>query len=190
MSAIAHTTSHPATRAALNESAADLLGHALTLQGADALACTRQHAAFHEAGHAVMSSASGLRVYSVAVFRRGSDWLGWTNSGTAWKVGPDPDPLDDLRQARVLMAGPMSEQAFTKKPALGAGLDEIALAKTIIGSTSHKLGIAPDALMMRTMEETLETHRQTLDALAGALMRKPKLKQIELARLLRRVVTQ
>lgn len=181
----------PEARAVLGAHLADLLGLVLDVQGEAALVCSRAHAAWHEAAHAVQYRAEGQRVRSVAVFRRGADWLGRTDAGRPWTAGPASDPAADLAQARILLAGGLAEWLHVRPLALGAGLDEFVLASGVIGIAAAKLGLDPEELTRRTVAETLAAlrrHGPVLAALAGALLRRPKLKQVALARLLRPVV--
>ena len=189
MNAIDGTHMHPSAREALKQDAKALLRRAMALQGTDALTCTRDHAARHEAGHAVAYLDAGRKLLSVEVFRRGDDWLGWTRAaGPNWKVGPDTDPSADLIEVGILMAGPLSELTTSQKPALGAGLDEISLARSIAAGAAHKIGADPSAVMLGMINITmgmLTANRKTLEALTSALMKRRKLKGLELARVLR-----
>jgi hypothetical protein len=178
-----------ATRDTLTLDAAGMLSQALQAQGPAALACTREHAARHEAGHACAYLAAGRRLRSVEVYRRGEDWLGWTRAdGPGLEVTPDTDPAADLAEARILLAGPLAELTTSTRPALGAGLDEIALARSIAANAAAKLGRDPEELLAWLLAATLallHKRRPTLDTLSAALLRRRKLKGHDLARLLR-----
>jgi hypothetical protein len=129
-------------------------------------------------------------VRSVEVFRRGADWLGWCAVPGARVLNPGTAPLADLAWARTLLAGPLAELLYARRPALGAGADELVLAQGIVAAAAAKLGTGPDGLMwaiLTRVMETLNTHRPTLDALTQVLLRRRKVKQVELARLLRPV---
>lgn len=177
------------TRDTLNLDAAGMLSQALQAQGADALSCTREHAARHEAGHACAYLAEHRRLRSVEVYRQGEHWLGWTRAdGPGLEVTPDTDPAADLTEARILLAGPLAELTTSKRPALGAGLDEIALARSITAGAAGKIGCPPEELLTALLTATLallHERRPTLDALTAALLRRRKLKGYELARVLR-----
>ena len=189
MNALDQTHMHPSARAALKQDTRDLLRLAMALQGTDALICSREHAARHEAGHAVAYRDAGRRLLSVEVFRRGEDWLGYTRAaGPNWKVGPDTDPSADLIEVGILLAGPLAELTTSQKPALGAGLDEISLARSIVATAAHKIGADPSVVMLEMISATLDMlalNRKTLDALSSTLMKHRKLKGLELARVLR-----
>ncbi|WP_295391858.1 hypothetical protein [uncultured Thiodictyon sp.] len=188
MNAIARLTATEATRAALTADAAAILRTAVAMQGPPALANTRDHAAHHEAGHAIQHAAEGHHVLGVGVYRRGADWLGGvTVAGPGWRIDSDTDPRADLVRARVLLAGPLAEWLHCASPALGAGVDEIALARGIVASVACKLSIDPEALHTRTVCEVIETfacHRHAFNGLAAALMVHRKVKGFQLLRLL------
>jgi ATP-dependent Zn protease len=175
-------------RASIEDDARDLLRLALAVQGPEALTCDRRHAAYHEAGHAVAYYHEGQRIQAVRVFQRGGFWLGFTRAGTRWRIGPETDPRADLRDARTLLAGPLSELIFTQRPALGAGVDELALARSIVGNAAHKLDCDPERLMSAVTLEVLlmlREHRDAIEEIARRLMRKPKLDGSIVAAILR-----
>ncbi len=190
MNAIARIKVTDAQRTALTANAAAILQRAVAIQGPAALASTRDHAAHHEAGHAIQYAAEGHHVLSVEVYRRGADWLGGVAvAGPGWRIDHDTDPRADLVRARVLLAGPLGELLHSTRPALGAGVDEMALARSIVGTVACKLSVDADALTTRTVYDviaTLTRHRQALEGLAAALMVNRKVKGFQLARLLER----
>jgi ATP-dependent Zn protease len=170
--------SSPGASESLTEYAGMLLHMAYSIQGARALVCNRDHAATHEAGHTVAHFAHGDRIRSVRVFERGGSWLGMTRAGKRWRIDPESEPASDLKQARIYLAGPLAEWFYTKSPAFGAGVDEIALARGIVDQVAPKLGVDEVCLMEQTMMQTFETmerHRPALDEIARRLMRRPKL---------------
>jgi len=168
----------PSGRHAIESDARDLLAIALELQASLALVATRQHAAYHEAGHAVAYHAHGRRIRSVRVFELAGEWCGFTKAGTRWRIDQDTDPAADLIEALICLAGPFAELIFSGHPALGAGVDELALARAIVGSAAGKLGTDPEALMVETVGQVLRllaTYRPAVEAIARRLMRRRKL---------------
>ena len=191
MSAIETLNMSPASRAALGTDALQLLDLAVSLQGRAALVATRDHAARHEAGHAVAYRAAGQRVLSVAVFKRGDDWLGRTVAGRAWTVSGSTHPADDLAQAQILLAGPMAEWTGNA-PSLGGGVDEISVARGIASEVARKTGASPEEVMlvlMRSVLSLLREYQPVIDGLADVLARERKIKNPRLARMLRPVLS-
>jgi len=187
MNAITGIKTTDAARAYLADDAAALLQTALRFQGPAALLATREHAARHEAGHAIQHAAEGRRVLSVKVFRRGPDWLGKTTARELWKADQDTDPRADLAQARILLAGPLAEWFNCASPAYGAGMDEVALARGIVLIASRKLQEDCQDLLMGAMAAVVETtkrHRGAFDQLTAVLMRERKVKGFPLRLLL------
>lgn len=108
--------------------------------GPSAFRMTRESAIAHEAGHAIAAAAEGLPVTSVSVFivPDSDDWVGATDHGVTMTVGPATDPLSDLRQARVTIAGFVGEYiSGTHRPA--SALDEIFDATEFARIAADKL---------------------------------------------------
>ena len=165
-------------RQAILTDLADLMQTALTLQGPSALECSRGHAAFHEAGHAIAHHVHHQTIRSIKVYQKGAHWLGRCSAGPRWSIGPDTDPQADLTQAQILLAGPLGELLFSRKPALAGGLDEIVLARAIVEQAAGKLDRDPEGVLMALLLSTLQMltdYRPALDEIARRLMRKPKL---------------
>ena len=108
---------------AMMAEAAGLLEIALAVQGPGALSATRDHAAHHEAGHALQLKVEGHHVLGVEVYRRGTQWVGENVvAGPGWRVDGASDPHADLSRARILLAGPLAELLHRARPTKrGAG---------------------------------------------------------------------
>ena len=187
MNAIGRTNTTDAERAFMYDDAAEMLRSALAIQGQAALIANRDHAARHEAGHTVQYTAEGIRVLKVAIFRRGPAWLGQTNTRVLWRADQDTDPQEDMVQARCLLAGPLAEWFYCPRPALGAGVDEIALARAVVLIAARKTSEDYLDLLKESISrvlKTLEYNRAAFDQLSTALMRTPKIKGFPLLRLL------
>lgn len=178
MNAIDRHHLDPITHDRLTGSLVRLVEHAVQVQGREALSCTRRQAAYHEAGHCIAHHTAGDRIREVKVFPRGEHWLGFTRAGQRWDAGPHTDPRADLTHARIYIAGPLAEIAFSGTPALAAGADEIVLAQGLVSLAAVKLGTDAQSLMQTTIAETfclLSDHRRALDELATLLQRQRKL---------------
>ncbi|NVZ09527.1 hypothetical protein HW932_09650 [Allochromatium humboldtianum] len=183
------TFTNPDARRAMEADARHLLSLALSAQGPAALACPRRAAALHEAGHVVMYLDHGRRVRSVKIFERDGFWLGMTRAAGRLYIDEWTHPLADLVEAKILLAGPFAELALSGSPALGAGVDELALARAIVGQASSKLDEDPEHLMTETLTEVLERlrdHRRALDEMAALLQRHRKLSGERVTAVLRR----
>lgn len=165
-------------RRAMEADARHLLSLALSAQGPTALACPRRAAALHEAGHCVMYLAHGRRVRSVKIFERDGFWLGMTRAPGRLHIDEWTHPLADLTEAKITLAGPIAELFLSESPALGAGVDELALARAIVGQAAGKLDENPERLMTETLAEVLERlrdHRAAVEEITDRLERKRKL---------------
>ena len=132
----------------------------------------------HEAGHVVMYLDHGRRVRSVKIFERDGFWLGMTRKPGRLYIDEWTHPLADLVEAKILLAGPFAELALSGSPALGAGVDELALARAIVGQAAGKLDEDPERLMTEALVEVLERlndHRAAVEEIAERLERKRKL---------------
>lgn len=114
----------------------------------DALAAfemSRDAALAHEAGHTIVATHEGLIIESVRIFARsvplfGKSWGGWCaeKDSKEWTTGPDSSADEDLRRARVVIAGLAGEAiAGVDKP--GSSLDELALSQLIGLNAAFKL---------------------------------------------------
>ena len=122
--------------------------------GLAAFMMPREAAVAHETGHAIIAAHEGLTVRSVTVFSRsvpniGVVWGGWCmDGGGPWTTGPDSSAADDLRRARIIVAG-LAGEAVTRQDLPGSSIDELALSQLIGLNAAVKLDDDPG----RTDEE-------------------------------------
>jgi hypothetical protein len=114
--------------------------------GAAAFAAPREAAAAHEAGHAIVGTAEGFRIRKVTVFPRsqmpglGEVWGGrCMEADGSWTTGPDSSADEDLRHARMIIAG-IAAEAFVGLDKPGSSLDEVAVSQMIGINIGVKLG--------------------------------------------------
>jgi hypothetical protein len=90
--------------------------NALVRHGPSAFASTREAALAHEAGHAIVGTHEGLRVRAVTIFSQevpcfGMAWGGRCDEASGlWTTGPSTTAEDDLRRARMIVAGLAGEK--------------------------------------------------------------------------------
>jgi hypothetical protein len=121
----------PVLIAIIADAAQDVLSH----HGASAFEASRHAAIAHEAGHAVVATHEGFTIRQVMIFSRltnlGTLWGGrCLEAGGAWTSGPDSTADEDLRRARVVIAG-LAGEAVVGLDKPGSSLDELALSQVI-----------------------------------------------------------
>ena len=121
----------------------DATRHTFDRHGPAAFMMPREAAVVHETGHAIVAAHEGLTVRSVSVYSRsvpnvGVVWGGWCNGGGPWTSGPDSSAADDLRRARIIVAG-LAGEAVTRRDLPGSSLDELALSQMIGLNAASKL---------------------------------------------------
>jgi hypothetical protein len=117
---------------------------AFVKQGARAFEMPRQHAAIHEAGHAVMFTAAGRTVSKCSIHSKWianrKAWGGWTAyDGERWRVDEESPVEDDVWQIRFQMAGVLAEVAFLGADFReGSSLDEVLTAQMLAATIAVK----------------------------------------------------
>ena len=175
----------------LNELARD----AFAAQGARAFENTERATAFHEAGHAVVATASGRRVARVRIKRRRVGdlkvWLGHTDDGVFNRTDEATSVDDDCFTAANIIAGWVAEILFdTRDMRAGSSLDEIIIFRGIVANIAFKTGRPHTEIAAEVIHNVgaiLKRHRDLVERLAAALMRVGTLRGARLARLLAEV---
>ena len=122
---------------------------ALDRHGLAAFMMSRDAALAHETGHAIVAAHEGLTVRSVTIFSRsvpnvGLAWGGWCmDAGGTWTTGPATSADDDLRRARIIIAG-LAGEAIAGQDLPGSSLDELALSQLVGLNAAAKLDDDPD----------------------------------------------
>jgi hypothetical protein len=112
--------------------------------GAAAFAAPRRAAAAHEAGHAIVGTAEGLRIRSLTVFPQSAPGLGEVWGGRCmeasgkWASTPDTSADENLSRARFYIAG-LAAEALTRLDKPGSSVDELALSQTLAHNAGLKL---------------------------------------------------
>jgi hypothetical protein len=121
----------------------DAARSALDHHGLLAFMMTRDAALAHEAGHAVVAAHEGIIIRRVTIFSRSiagvACWGGQCmDAGGTWTTGPDTSADDDLRRARMIIAG-LAGEALTGLDRAGSSLDELALSQLVGLNAAAKL---------------------------------------------------
>jgi len=120
----------------------DAVRRTLDQHGLTAFMMPREAALVHEAGHAIVAAHEGLAIRSVRVFSHAGPgvelWGGLCTEADGWRTGPDTTADDDLRRARVIIAG-LAGEAITGKDKPGSSLDELALSQMVGLNAAVKL---------------------------------------------------
>jgi hypothetical protein len=122
----------------------DAARNAFARHGAVAFEAPPEAASAHEASHAIVATHEGFTVRRIAIYPQSAPILGtvWSGRcfevGGAWTTDHDSTAEDDLRRARVVIAGLAGEAlAGLDKP--GSSLDELALSQLIACNVAAKL---------------------------------------------------
>lgn len=123
----------------------DAVLNVLLRHGARAFEAPRHAAIAHEAGHAIVGTHEGFTIRRVTVFARSAPSVGqplWgglcLEAGGPWTTGPDSTADEDLRRARLVIAG-LAGEAITGLDRPGSSLDELALSQLIGLNAAVKL---------------------------------------------------
>jgi hypothetical protein len=120
--------------------------------GPEAFHAPKTAAAWHEAGHCVAYAAEDQKVDHTRIWsilhegrRR---WIGKTKSAApTWVSTPETPPAEDLKNARIFLAGFAAEDIFDNRNCLpGSSIDERVLAATLANNAARKLGAEFDAV--------------------------------------------
>jgi hypothetical protein len=182
----------------------DAARSAFDRHGLKAFVSSREATIAHETGHAIVATHEGLAVRSVSVFSRsvppfGTVWGGWcTDAGGIWTSGPDSSAADDLRRARIIIAG-LAGEAATHTDLPGSSIDELGLSQLIGLNAAAKLDDDPgrsdqdyDAYAQRLWHEQvwdvtfriLLANWEPFNCLAQCLQKKEKVKGPRLRQIL------
>src|SRR5437868_1563567 len=122
----------PELIAAINDAARDRLAR----HGGAAFAASREAAAAHEAGHAIVGTHEGIAIRRIKIDSRsdpmfGTRWGGHCfEVGWGWTAGPDTSADDDFKRARFIIAGLAGEVVCgLDKP--GSSIDEEAMSQML-----------------------------------------------------------
>jgi hypothetical protein len=176
----------------LQSSVMEVARHAYSIGGMQAFEATERTAAVHEAGHATLYAVYGIPVKQLWIKSIKADgvrtWIGRCETDWGWHIDERTPPIDDLRIARIIMAGALAEMVFaTDEFRDGSSLDETVLAGSICRTAAHKLGRSPSDIVWETMAETLDVlhvYERHVRGLATGLMRSRRLQGPKLDRLL------
>jgi hypothetical protein len=116
---------------------------ALDHHGLAAFMMPREAALAHEAGHAIVATHEGVTIRRVTIFSRSMSgvacWGGQCmDAGGTWTTGPDSSADDDLRRARMIIAG-LAGEALTGLDRPGSSIDELALSQLVGLNAAFKL---------------------------------------------------
>lgn len=157
----------------------------LKSEGAAAFLMPREAAAWHEAGHAIVGRHEGYKITKVSIVRSkrtftpeqiavlGEVWAGVVDRDVAdcQIIGPDTNPRDDLKWARMLIAGKRVED-ITGWGAAASALDEPWLGQFVTGRAAEKLGVDGEELwyqIQREVDDICTTNREVLNRMSGEL---------------------
>lgn len=160
---------------------------AYAVQGVRALKNTQVSAAVHEAGHGVVGQREGAAPTEVRIWREGGEWTGGTRFSFSLPSDQTTSPEEDLRKARVTLAGMLAELLFDPDYCLGTSVDEISVTCVLVYSAAAKMRRDPDAVfweLARSTAKTLLKNEKTVRAIAEVLMREGVIRSKELAKLL------
>jgi hypothetical protein len=126
----------------------DAVRGVLDRHGLSAFMMPRDAALAHEAGHTIVAAHEGLTVRRVSIFSRlvsGVELWGGRcmDAGGTWTTGPVTSADDDLRRARMIIAG-LAGEAITGQDRPGSSLDELALSQLVGRNAAAKLDDNPD----------------------------------------------
>lgn len=133
-----------------------LLQDAIKEQGLNAVLSTREQAALHEAGHAVVATALGVTCTLVQIECKWSagikDWGGvttysdWDNS-----ISPESSVEDDETNLRMTLAGLLSEVvSLGRNCPRGSSMDELAIGRAIAAGVALKKRVPFESVMVET----------------------------------------
>lgn len=117
--------------------------NALNRHGVSAFIATRNAAAAHEAGHAIVGAHQGFTIREITIYSRstplGLMWGGRCKDADGpWTTGPDSSVDDDLRYARFIIAG-LAGEAMTRLDKPGSSIDELGLSQLIGLNIANKI---------------------------------------------------
>jgi hypothetical protein len=171
-------TPDPESRAIRDRLFKALMDDAYQREGARAFESPREHAALHEAGHAVISQTENIAVKHVRVDDRWiagiQCWNGFTASNHQVETSPHTTIEQDFLSARMMIAGVVAEQCFLPDFRAGSSLNEVVFGHMIVKNMAAKVrgGDEEQILLMivNSVATDLQGNERTLRAIAAALM--------------------
>jgi hypothetical protein len=112
--------------------------------GASAFKSTREVAIAHEVGHAIVGAHEGFEIRRIMITPRSAPngelvWGGrYQPAGGTFRSGPDTSPDENLRRARLIIAGLAGEVA-TRTDVPGSSVDELAMSQLLACNAALKL---------------------------------------------------
>jgi hypothetical protein len=164
--------------AGLNAKMAQLCAGVLETDGPRAFECPKSAAAFHEAGHCIISAHDGVppshaTIWPIVVAGQ-SRWIGRTYFNVKYSTDAKTSPEEDQKFAEAQLAGVVAEWVFDLYRA-GSSLDEILSAQVAIMNASIKSGRQPEVLYRDVIDEiaaTLKANKRIAREIADVLMSK------------------
>ncbi len=171
-------TPDPKSRAIRNDLFKAFMEDAYAREGKRAFEAPREHAALHEAGHAVISQVENIAVKHVRVDDRWiagmQCWSGYTLSQHQVNTDAHTTVEQDFLSMRMIIAGVVAEQCFLPDYRAGSSLDEVVFGHMIAINMSGKMrgGDVEQILLMtvNSIAMDLRGNERTLRAIADALM--------------------
>ena len=153
-------------------------GKILAKHGIKAFAMPFEAAVAHESGHVIVAAAEGCKIDKVCLIRSmlpalGEIWGGKFLERNRWTRDANTPPQDDLRRARIVIAGYAGEKAYgVARP--GSSLDERALSYFLAVLAADNLKRTDwQALwheqVWKPIKPVFETNRRPFEQLMDAL---------------------
>lgn len=184
--------SNSAFRKCLVEAVKDVVAE----HGIQAFEETRQSAALHEAGHAVICTIDGdcvthVEVEQIVLFGR-QTWGGHIIHGNSDGLTPTTLPSQDWRTIRRILSGIAAEVCFVGNDATkpGSSLDERVCGSMLLFTLAEKIGADFERLsvtLWKMLDDDLRANEMQVRRIAKALEHDPVLQNPRLQELLKGV---
>jgi hypothetical protein len=173
---------------------ADIQLMALAIDGSRAFDCPKSSAAFHEAGHCLVSFLQGTTpsrasIWPIKELGR-TQWIGRTYGLPKWSVNETTSPEADLQHAHSQLAGVASEALFDSDYRAGSSTDEITIAQGIVLTAAAKLLRDEQQLWLETLAFVaglLKANAAIVFRIAEILQRSGSISRRPLQRILRKM---
>ena len=166
---------------------------ALAIDGPRAFDCPKSSAAFHEAGHCLVSFLQGTTPSRASIWPINelghTRWIGRTYGPAEWRVDQATAPEQDLRHAHSQLAGVVSEALFDPNYRAGSSIEEIVTAQGIVLTAAIKLSRDEPQLWFETLlfvADQLKANEIAVRRIAEVLLCRGCIKQSLLQRILRK----
>ncbi len=187
--------SDEATRDAVQIQLVAMAREVLAAHGLSAFVATREHAAWHEAGHVTSAAMLGFTTERAFVEQAvhpeaGETWGGGSEypDRGAWRLAPSSPPEEDCVTAMLTIAGLGAEREFVERDQRqGSSLDEQILFSTACNWLAEKLGDEPrlheaiKLMLMARVRQMLHHAKAETAAVAQALMERMEIGRAEIA---------